>query len=91
MSRSFRGDHVVLGMPPTYAGPWAVSTATEMVQQGGRVSVSRSQNCVGVFGDSLQHLDCVDRGQNKQFDFVTSGLALYFLHHGQSTVGTTDR
>ena len=47
------------------------------------------QNCVAVFGVSLQQLDCVDRGQNKQFDFVTSGLALYFLHHGQSTVGTT--
>jgi hypothetical protein len=47
------------------------------------------QNCVGVVGISLQHLDCVNRGQNKQFDFVTSDLALYFLHHGQSTVGTT--
>jgi hypothetical protein len=53
------------------------------------VLAGHEQNCVGVIGASLQHLDCVDRGQNKQFDFVTSAaLALYFLYHGQSTVGT---
>ena len=39
-------------------------------------------------GAELQHLDCVDRGQNKQFDFVTSALALYVPYHGQSTAGT---
>ena len=47
------------------------------------------KNRVRVFGFALQHLDCVDGGQDKQFDFVTLGFALYSLHDGQSTVCTT--
>lgn len=47
------------------------------------------KNRVGVFGFALQHLDCVDGGQDKQFDFVTLSFALYSLHDGQSTVCTT--
>src|ERR1700756_2202016 len=47
------------------------------------------KNRVRVFGFGLQHLDCVDGGQDKQFDFVTLGFALYFLHDGQSTVCST--
>jgi hypothetical protein len=46
------------------------------------------KNCVGVFGLPLQHLDCFDGGQNKQFDFVTLRFAVYFLHQGQSAVCT---
>jgi hypothetical protein len=40
------------------------------------------KNLVRVFGFELQHLDCVDGGQDKQFDFVTLGVALYSLHDG---------
>jgi hypothetical protein len=47
------------------------------------------KNCVGVFGLSLQQLDFFDGGQNKQFDFVTFGCALYSLHDGQSALRTT--
>jgi hypothetical protein len=46
------------------------------------------KNCIGVFGLSLQHLDGFVGGQNKQFDFVTLGFALCFLHHWQSAVCT---
>jgi hypothetical protein len=47
------------------------------------------KNLVRVFGFELQHLDCVDGGQDKQFDFLTLGFALYSLHDGQSTVCTS--
>src|SRR5579864_7654740 len=47
------------------------------------------KNCVGVFGLPFQRLDCFDGRQNKQFDLVTLGFALYSLHDGQSTVCTT--
>ncbi len=47
------------------------------------------KNPVSVFGLSLQRLDCLGRGQNKQFDLVTLGFTLYALHDGQSAVCTT--
>jgi len=47
------------------------------------------KNRVRVFGFALQHLDRVDGRQDKQFDFVPLGFALYSLHDGQSTVCTT--
>jgi len=47
------------------------------------------KNRVRVFGPALQHLDCVDGGQDKQFDFLTLGFAQYSLHDGQSTVCTS--
>jgi hypothetical protein len=47
------------------------------------------KNRVRVFRFALQHLNCVDSGQDKQFDFVTLGFALYSLRDGESTVCTT--
>jgi hypothetical protein len=73
MSRSFRGDH---------RGSW---NATNLRWSRGSVNGNRNgaarrkAELCGGFGAWLQHLDCVDRGQNKQFDFVMSALALYFL------------
>jgi len=54
----------------------------------GRSTARDVKNRVRVFGLALQHLDCVDGGQDKQFDFVTLGFA-HSLHDGQSTVCTT--
>ena len=47
------------------------------------------KNGVSVFGLSLQHLDCLGRWQNNQFDLLTLGFTLYVLHEGQSAVCTT--
>jgi hypothetical protein len=47
------------------------------------------KNGVSAFGLSLQHLDCLGRVENNQFDLVTLGFTLYFLHDRQSAVCTT--
>jgi len=44
------------------------------------------KNGVSAFGLSLQHLDCLSRVENNQFDLVTLGFTLYVLHDGQSAV-----
>jgi hypothetical protein len=39
-----------------------------------RLSTRHVDNRIGVFRLLVQHLDCFDGGQNKQFDSVTLGF-----------------
>src|SRR5262245_34851236 len=65
---------------------WARSYRYAKLSAIGGDSARYMQDGVGVFRVLLQRLDRFDRRQDEQFDPAAQSLALYFVHHRQSSI-----